>query len=135
MAYASFEHDVTRPVEHVLDDEKRFVPDPHLHTHCFVMNASWNEKLKRYQAIEIGNIKKNAPTTKHFITATWHRNYRKQDIKSSEPRTVLRSKAFHGRPSRSFPTGLWKSRRPQKRKDSVGQKIKPSWVQKPATKK
>lgn len=68
LVYASFEHDTTRPIEHHLEDGKHFIPDPHLHTHCFVMNASWNEKQGRYQAIEIGNIKKNAP----YYEALYH---------------------------------------------------------------
>ncbi len=68
MVYATFEHDVTRPIAYNEGDEKRFVPDPHLHTHCFVMNATWNEKQSRYQAIEIGNIKKNAP----YYEALYH---------------------------------------------------------------
>lgn len=60
LLYASFEHDVTRPVEKTVNEEVLYIPDPHLHTHCFVMNATWNEDRKRFQAVEIGNIKKNA---------------------------------------------------------------------------
>ncbi|MEM6360861.1 MAG: MobF family relaxase [Bacteroidota bacterium] len=59
LIFAAFEHDVTRPVEKTIDGEQVFIPDPHLHTHCFVMNATWNENRTRFQAIEIGNIKKN----------------------------------------------------------------------------
>jgi len=70
MVYASFEHDVTRPVQ----KGKQFVPDPHLHTHCFVVNATWNEKKGRYQAIEIGNIKKNAP----YYEALYHNHLAQQ---------------------------------------------------------
>ncbi|WP_367389090.1 MobF family relaxase [Lewinella sp. LCG006] len=68
LLYAAFEHDVTRPVEHEVNEETKFVPDPHLHTHCFVMNATWNEERHCYQAIEIGNIKKNAP----YYQALYH---------------------------------------------------------------
>lgn len=68
LAYASFEHDVTRPVEYETEKGKQFIPDPHLHTHCFVVNATWNEKLERFQAIEVGNIKKNAP----YYEALYH---------------------------------------------------------------
>ncbi len=57
--YASFEHDTSRPIEHQREDQIEFIPDPHLHTHCFVMNVTWNERKNRYQAIEAGNIKKN----------------------------------------------------------------------------
>jgi conjugative relaxase-like TrwC/TraI family protein len=77
-AYASFEHDVTRPVAHHLKDGKRFIPDPHLHTHCFVINATWNETKDRYQAIEIGNIKKNAP----YYEALYH-NHLAQELKQA----------------------------------------------------
>jgi len=78
VAYASFEHDVTRPVEHVLPDGKRFVPDPHLHTHCFVINATWNEKKGRYQAIEVGNIKKNGT----YYQALYH-SYLAQELQKA----------------------------------------------------
>ena len=37
------------------------VPDPHLHQHCYIFNATWNEKKERFQAIEMGTIKENAP--------------------------------------------------------------------------
>ncbi|MFM9949443.1 MAG: MobF family relaxase [Saprospiraceae bacterium] len=68
MAYAAFEHYVTRPVEYETEKGRQFVPDPHLHTHCFVINATWNEKNERFQAIEVGNIKKNAP----YYEALYH---------------------------------------------------------------
>ncbi|MEL6929215.1 MAG: MobF family relaxase [Cyanobacteria bacterium J06600_6] len=68
LLYAAFEHDVTRPIEHEIHGGTKYIPDPHLHTHCFVMNATWNEGRNRYQALEIGNIKKNAP----YYQALYH---------------------------------------------------------------
>ena len=74
LVYASFEHDVTRPIEYETEKGKQFVPDPHLHTHCFVVNSTWNEKKGRYQAIEVGNIKKNAP----YYEALYHNHLAQQ---------------------------------------------------------
>jgi conjugative relaxase-like TrwC/TraI family protein len=73
MVYASFEHDVTRPVAYVSKDGQRFIPDPHLHTHCFVMNATWNEKktdsltpkMAIDQALQHYMERKSATTEKH----------------------------------------------------------------------
>lgn len=59
LLYAAFEHDVTRPVVHATEKGTAFIPDPHLHTHCYVINATWNDRNNRFQAVEIGNIKKN----------------------------------------------------------------------------
>ncbi|MEM8526405.1 MAG: MobF family relaxase [Bacteroidota bacterium] len=59
LLYANFEHHLTRPVEHETDGEKQYIPDCHLHAHCYVINATWNENKERFQAIEIGNIKRS----------------------------------------------------------------------------
>ena len=53
IAYASFTHDTTRPIDGV--------PDPHLHQHCYVFNTTKNEEKNRFQAIELGTVKSNAP--------------------------------------------------------------------------
>ena len=59
LAYAAFEHHITRPVEHHIDGKKQYIPDCHLHSHCYVLNATWNEEKSRYQAVEISNIKRS----------------------------------------------------------------------------
>ncbi|MFK7979275.1 MAG: MobF family relaxase [Saprospiraceae bacterium] len=53
IAYASFNHDTTRPIDGV--------PDPHLHQHCYVFNTTKNQEKDRFQAIELGTVKANAP--------------------------------------------------------------------------
>jgi len=53
MVWASFTHRTSRPVDGIAD--------PHLHRHCFAFNTTWNEKQGRFQAFEIGNIKRQAP--------------------------------------------------------------------------
>ncbi|QDT53003.1 Multifunctional conjugation protein TraI [Caulifigura coniformis] len=46
-------HFTSRPVDGV--------PDPHLHSHCFVLNASYDDQEKRWKAIQIGDQKADAP--------------------------------------------------------------------------
>jgi len=53
MVWASFIHKTSRPVDGI--------PDPHLHSHCFVMNTTWNEEKQRFQACEPSTIRKAAP--------------------------------------------------------------------------
>ena len=53
IAYAAFTHFNARPVDGI--------PDPHLHQHCYVFNTTKNEEKDRYQAIEVGTVKGNAP--------------------------------------------------------------------------
>lgn len=61
IAWAGFTHFRSRPVEVETEAGKFPVPDPHLHQHCFIFNATWNEKKQRHQAIEMGTVKGNAP--------------------------------------------------------------------------
>ena len=44
------------------------VPDPHLHTHVFVLNATHDEQENRWKAIELGRIKSAAP----YYQAAFH---------------------------------------------------------------
>ncbi|MEL6256406.1 MAG: MobF family relaxase, partial [Bacteroidota bacterium] len=57
IAWAGFTHFRARPVEVETKSGKAYVPDPHLHQHCFIFNATWNQKKERFQAIETGTIK------------------------------------------------------------------------------
>ncbi|MEM9885984.1 MAG: MobF family relaxase [Bacteroidota bacterium] len=59
LLYANFEHHLTRPVEYEINGEKQYIPDCHLHAHCYVINATWNADKSRFQAIEISNIKRS----------------------------------------------------------------------------
>lgn len=51
-AYAEFIHFTARPVGGV--------PDPHLHAHCFVQNACWDDKERAWKAIDVAAIKRDA---------------------------------------------------------------------------
>ena len=54
LAYARFTHQTARPVE---DKD----PDPHLHAHCFVFNATWDDEEKQYKAAKVRDIKRDMP--------------------------------------------------------------------------
>jgi len=53
IAYAEFLHHTARPVDGV--------PDPHLHTHMFVMNITNDGIEEQYKAIELGKVKADSP--------------------------------------------------------------------------
>lgn len=62
LAWASFVHQTARPVE---DN----APDPHLHSHCFVFNATWDETEKRFKAAKFRDIKRDMP----YYQACFHK--------------------------------------------------------------
>lgn len=48
IAWAEFLHTTARPIDGV--------PDCHLHTHAFVVNATWDKTEQRYKAVQLGEI-------------------------------------------------------------------------------
>lgn len=58
--WGEFVHLTTRPVDGV--------PDPHVHAHCFVFNATWDETENRWKAAQIAGIKRDAP----YFEALFH---------------------------------------------------------------
>jgi len=56
--WSEFVHTTTRPVRQT--DTKKYAPDPHLHSHCAVINATFCAQQNRFKAIEVGNIKGQA---------------------------------------------------------------------------
>lgn len=60
MVYGQYLHMTGRPVDGV--------PDPQLHAHCFVFNATWDEQESRWKAGQFAGIKKDAP----FFEAVFH---------------------------------------------------------------
>ena len=51
LVWGKFIHEDARPVNGI--------PDPHLHQHVFVFNATYDEKEKRFKAAQFGDIKSN----------------------------------------------------------------------------
>ena len=69
IAYASFEHFTSRPVR--TDKNKPLEADPQLHSHCFIFNISYAKEKKRFQAIEQGNVHRNA----EYYEALYHSKF------------------------------------------------------------
>jgi conjugative relaxase-like TrwC/TraI family protein len=53
MIWAEFVHQTARPVE-------GFLPDPHLHAHCFTFNVTWDEHEKKMKAAQFRDSKRDA---------------------------------------------------------------------------
>lgn len=53
IAYGEFTHFTTRPIDGV--------PDPHLHSHCFVFNATYDDQDKKWKAGHFLQINQDAP--------------------------------------------------------------------------
>jgi len=62
LVWADFVHQTARPVQN-------FAPDPHLHSHCFVFNATFDEKEGEFKAAQFRFIKRDMP----FYQARFHK--------------------------------------------------------------
>ena len=60
IAYGEFTHFTTRPIEGV--------PDPHLHSHCFVFNATFDSQDNKWKAGQFQQLKQDAP----YYEAVFH---------------------------------------------------------------
>lgn len=60
LAWGEYVHFTSRPVDGV--------PDPHLHAHCFVFNATFDAAEGRWKAAQLGGIKRDAP----YFEAVFH---------------------------------------------------------------
>jgi conjugative relaxase-like TrwC/TraI family protein len=54
LLWANFIHQTARPVDGSL-------PDPHLHAHCFVFNATWDDNEQQIKAGQFRDIKRDMP--------------------------------------------------------------------------
>ena len=55
--FAEFIHETSRPLAHEKENGKIYVPDPQLHSHMTVINATFFEGQNRWRAVELGNVK------------------------------------------------------------------------------
>ena len=60
MVWGEFIHTTSRPVAGV--------PDPHLHAHCYVFNASFDSEEQRFKSGQFGSLKADAP----YFEAVFH---------------------------------------------------------------
>ncbi len=59
IVYGEFSHLTTRPVDGL--------PDPHLHSHCFVFNATYDGQTDKWKAGQFRQIKQDAPYYEAFF--------------------------------------------------------------------
>ncbi|MVM32420.1 relaxase domain-containing protein [Spirosoma sp. HMF4905] len=69
LIWADFIHQTARPVG-------EYLPDPHLHAHCFVFNATWDEKENQMKAVQFRDIKRDMP----YYQARFHKRLSDQLI-------------------------------------------------------
>lgn len=62
LLWVDFTHQTARPV-------KDFEPDPHLHAHCYVFNATWDKTEGRVKAGKFKDIKRDMP----YYEAIFHK--------------------------------------------------------------
>ncbi len=62
LIWGNFIHQTARPVEGL-------TPDPHLHSHCFVFNATWDAEEQRIKAGQFKDIKRDMP----YYQARFHK--------------------------------------------------------------
>lgn len=62
LVWADFIHQTARPVD-------GRAPDPHLHSHCFVFNATFDDKEAEFKAVQFRFIKRDMP----FYQACFHK--------------------------------------------------------------
>ncbi|WP_202806401.1 MobF family relaxase [Fibrisoma limi] len=62
LIWVSFLHQTARPVGGI-------VPDPHVHSHCFVFNVTWDDVEKEFKAGQFRDIKRDMP----YYQARFHK--------------------------------------------------------------
>jgi conjugative relaxase-like TrwC/TraI family protein len=66
MIWAEFVHFTARPVNGI--------PDPHLHSHCYTFNTTWDDEEKKWKAGQFRDLKADAP----YFEAAFHARFSKQ---------------------------------------------------------
>jgi conjugative relaxase-like TrwC/TraI family protein len=61
LVYAAYTHDDTRPVEREVDGKKAFLPDPQLHQHVVIINATYDEAEGQWKAVQFRNMVASIP--------------------------------------------------------------------------
>lgn len=107
LVWAEFTHQTARPVEDL-------PPDPHLHSHCFVFNVTWDDKEKRFKAGEFNVIKRDMP----YYQARFHKRLSDELIKLGyDIRKTQKSFEINGVPQKAI--DLF-----SKRTDAIGRAAK-----------
>lgn len=72
LIWGEFVHTTARPVDGL--------PDPHLHCHAFVFNATWDEEESRWKAGQFAGLKRDAPYFEALFHSRLARNLAEQGL-------------------------------------------------------
>ena len=61
LVWASFLHDDTRPVEQIINGKKVHIPDPQLHVHNVIINATHDNQEDKMKAVQFRNMVASLP--------------------------------------------------------------------------
>ena len=89
LAYGEFVHFTSRPVQGV--------PDPQLHAHCFVFNATFDAEEEQWKAGQFRDLKRDAPTGRPRSGCGWPTGCRRWATPSTASATISRSRALRRR--------------------------------------
>lgn len=73
LIWSRFTHTTTRPV--------KGIPDPQLHCHCFVFNATFDEQERRWKAAQFGDIKGDGAYYQAILHSRLAGNYARLGLK------------------------------------------------------
>lgn len=124
IAWAGFTHFRARPVEEKSGEKKLQVPDPHLHQHCFIFNTTWNEKKQRFQAIEMGTVKENAPYYQAVFNAHLAKNLQSVGYEIERDENSFQIKGFERSTIEKFSKRTAEIEREAKAKNITNNKFK-----------
>lgn len=79
--YGEFTHYTTRPIDGV--------PDPHLHAHCFVFNATFDKESDKWKAGQFGQIVQDAPYYESYFHAQLAQHLEKVGYQVEQKNMVL----------------------------------------------
>lgn len=115
LVWGHFIHQTARPVD-------GFLPDPHLHSHCFVFNATRDDEEKRIKAAQFREIKRDMP----FYQSRFHKTFAdKLAALGYGIRRTARSFEIEGVPKKAI--ALF-----SKRTDEIGRAAKQKGITDPA---
>jgi len=73
LVWAEIIHLTARPVDGI--------PDPHLHSHCYVFNVTWDDVEKKWKALQMGLIKEDADYYDRAVTMRLKANLQSLGVK------------------------------------------------------
>lgn len=92
LVWGHFTHQTARPVEGAL-------PDPHLHSHCYVLNVTWDDQEQRMKAGQFREINRNMP----FYQAQFHKIFAdKLEALGYDIRATAKAFEIEGVPQRAI---------------------------------